>query len=124
MNYRKSKKHSTQTERSKRTIQFHFMAAEDEAELIHERMASSGIVSLAAYLRKMSIDGYVINIDLSDVHELVSLLRYCTNNLNQYSKRAAEIGSPYAEGIEELCARQDQLWDAANEILRKLAKIK
>ena len=34
--------------------------------------------------------------DLSDVRELVLLLRYCSNNLNQYAKRANETGSIYA----------------------------
>ncbi|HBU12593.1 MAG TPA: hypothetical protein DEB31_07690 [Clostridiales bacterium] len=51
----------------KRSVHFHFLANEDEATLIRERMAATGIVSFGAFARKMLIDGYHITIDLSDV---------------------------------------------------------
>jgi len=66
----------------RRDVHFHFWATEDEAALIRGRMAEAGITSLGAYIRKMCIDGYHINLDLSGVRELVSLLRRCSNNLN------------------------------------------
>ena len=83
-----------------------------------------GITSMGAYARKMMIDGYHINVDLSDVRELVSLLRRCSNNLNQIAKRANETRSIYEADIEDLRRRYDTLWDAANGILSGLAKIK
>jgi len=108
----------------KRNVHFHLWATEEEAALIHQRMASAGVVSLSAYLRKMAIDGYHINVDLTDVRELVSLLRRCSNNLNQIAKRANETRSIYEADIEDLCQQYDKLWDAANGILAGLAKIK
>lgn len=57
---------------------------------------------MGAYLRKMAIDGYVVRLDLSDITELVSLLRRSSNNLNQYTKRAHETGSIYSTNIEDL----------------------
>ena len=107
-----------------RNIHLHFCVNEEERELIRERMASIGVTSMGAYFRKMSIDGYIINLDLSDVQEMVSLLRSCSNNLNQYAKRANETGSIYAADIEDLRCRLDSLRDAAGEILKGLAKIK
>ena len=67
----------------KHYIHLHFCVDEEERNFIQERMASTGIVSLGAFMRKMAIDGYHINIDLTDVRDLVSLLRRCSNNLNQ-----------------------------------------
>ena len=61
----------------KRDIHFHFAANEEEAAQIRQRMAATGVTSLGAYFRKMAIDGYHINIDLSDVQEMVKLLRRC-----------------------------------------------
>ena len=58
-------------------------------------MDELGIRSMGAYLRKMALDGYCIRLDLQDVKALVSLLRICSNNLNQYAKRANETGSIY-----------------------------
>jgi uncharacterized protein YukE len=108
----------------KRDIHFHFCVSEDEAALIRERMAGMGVTSLGAYFRKMAIDGYHINVDLSDVRELVSLLRRCSNNLNQIAKRANETRNIYEADIEDLRRQYDTLWKAADAILPGLAKIK
>jgi hypothetical protein len=108
----------------KRDIHFHFCVSEEEATLIRERMAGLGVISMGAYFRKMAIDGYHINVDLSDVRELVSLLRRCSNNLNQIAKRANETRSIYEADIEDLRRQYNTLWDAANGILSGLAKIK
>jgi len=107
-----------------KTVHFNFYASEEEAALIRQRMKDSGVVNLSAYLRKMAIDGYHINLDLSDVRELVSLLRRNSNNLNQMVRRANETRSIYEADIEDLRRQYDTLWEAANGILSGLAKIK
>jgi len=108
----------------KRAVHFDFYASEEEAALIRQRMSDAGIINLSAYLRKMAIDGYHINLDLSDVRELVSLLRRCSNNLNQIVKRANETRSIYGADLEDLRRQYDKLWEAASGILTGLAKIK
>jgi len=108
----------------KYNVQFRFFTTAEQAALIHERMASIGVSNLSAYLRKVAIDGYIINLDLSDVREMVSLLRRCSNNLNQYAKRANETGSVYAADIEDLQERLDKLWDTASGILGALSEVK
>jgi hypothetical protein len=99
------------------------MASEDEAEMIAKRMEASGIVNASAYLRKMAIDGYVIHMDMRDIREMVALLRRCSNNLNQYARRANDTGSIYAADIEDLRDRLDGLWDMASSILSGFAKM-
>lgn len=106
--------------RGKRTVRMEFVVSEQEAGLIKERMAQIGTDNLSAYLRKMAIDGYIVNLDLSNVRELTRLLRICANNLNQYTRRANETGSVYAADLEDLRARLDGLWDAANKMLSGL----
>ena len=91
--------------------------------MIRERMARVGVTSMGAYMRKMAIDGFSVNVDLSDVRTLVSLLRRCSNNLNQYTHRANETGSIYAADIEDARSRLDEIWGAANKIIAKLSKI-
>lgn len=87
---------------AKRDQDVHFLASKEEVERIHEKMDELGIRSMGAYLRKMALDGYCIRLDLQDVKALVSLLRICSNNLNQYAKRANETGSIYRADIEDL----------------------
>ena len=94
-----------------------------EREKIYERMKEAGVRNMSAYIRKMAIDGYLIKLDLSDVKELVRLLRYCSNNLNQYAKKANESGDVFTADIEDLKRRHNRLWNMANEIMERLAAI-
>ena len=80
-------------------------------------------VNMAAYLRKMAIDGYVVNLELPELGELVSLLRRSSNNLNQLTRRVHETGRFYDADLEDLRQSHDRLWDAAQKILISLAKI-
>lgn len=107
----------------KRNIQLHFMVSEHERRLIDKKMMQLGTKNLGAYLRKMAVDGYVIQLDLSDIRELVSLLRRTSNNLNQLTKRVHETGNIYGEDLEDLQQSYDKLWDMAGEILSRLAAI-
>ena len=107
----------------KRDIQLHFMVNEKEKELITNRMDEFGISNMGAFLRKMAIDGYVIHLDLPEVHEMLSLLRRCSNNLNQLTKRAPETGNLYASDLEDLLRQFDEIWAVARNILSELNRI-
>ena len=109
--------------RSKKSVRVEFVISEQEADLIKERMAELGITNLSAYLRKMAVDGYIIHLDMSDIQEMIRLLRICSNNLNQYTRRANETGSVYAADVEDLRARLDDLWNGLDKLLRGFANI-
>ena len=108
----------------KRNILFHFRANKEETELIKERFAATGMVSMAAFFRQMAIKGYYITMDLSDINEMIRLLRSVNNNMSQLAKVSRETQSAYTDDIEELRQRYDSLWDMVNGILKGLAKIK
>ena len=107
----------------KRDKRIHFLVSKEEEEQIQARMELIGVKNRNAYLRKMALNGYCINLDLRDVKELVSLLRRCSNNLNQYAKRANETGSIYQDDIKDVQERLDQVWNAAKEMLVHLSSI-
>lgn len=96
---------------------------QDELDMIHKKMAQYGTSNLSAFLRKMSIDGYVVKLELPELKEMVSLLRYSSNNLNQLTKRVHETGRIYDADLEDLRQSHERLWDAARNILTALAKL-
>ena len=51
---------------AKRDQDVHFLASKEEVERIHQKMDELGIRSMGAYLRKMALDGYCINLDLQE----------------------------------------------------------
>ena len=106
-----------------RNQEIHVLLLPEEMERIKQKMAELGMINRSAYVRKMALDGYCINLDLTDMKEMVSLLRRCSNNLNQYAKRANESGSIYAEDIQDLQVRQSEIWEIAKEMLARLATI-
>ena len=108
---------------AKRDQDVHFLASKEAVERIHQKMDQPGIRSMGAYLRKMALDGYCINLDLQDAKALVSLLRICSNNLNQYAKRANETGNIYEADIKDLQERLEEIWTDMKEVLVRLSSI-
>ena len=106
-----------------RQVQLKFRVTPEERALIEQKMAQLSTTNMAAYLRKMAIDGFVVNLELPELGELVSLLRRSSNNLNQLTRRVHETGRVYDADLEDLRQGQERLWDAAQKILTSLAKI-
>ena len=99
------------------------ISAEDK-ERIRVKMEESGILNMSAYVRKMALDGICVKLDLTEVRQLIVLLQRCSNNLNQYAKRANETGSVYAADIEDLQSRLDEIWELSRQSLAHLANIR
>jgi hypothetical protein len=95
-----------------------------EREQIEKKMEQFGTSNMAAYLRKIAIDGYVVHLELPELREMVSLLRRSSNSLNQIAKRMNETGRVYDADMDDVLQNQERLWQAANDILTKLASIK
>ena len=109
---------------SKRTEELKIRISLEDKERIKLKMEDAGILTMSAYVRKMALDGICIRLDLKDVRQLVSMLQRCTNNLNQYAKRANETGSIYAADIEDLQKRLDEIWELSRQTLASLAAIR
>ena len=94
-----------------------------ELQTIRERMESVGIQNLSAYMLKMAMNGFIIQLDMSDMKEVLRLMKINSNNLNQYTKRANETGSIYIEDIKELMMIHKELLQMLGTILDKLGSI-
>lgn len=108
----------------KREKQLLVRISDEDKERIQTKMEEAGILNMSAYVRKMALDGICVRLDLADVRQLIVLLQRCTNNLNQYAKRANETGSIYAADIEDLQNRLDEIWELSRQSLAQLAAIR
>ena len=100
-----------------------FRVSPEELALIEQKMSQLGTVNREAYLRKMALDGYVVKLDLPELKELVSLMRYSSNNLNQLTRKVHETGRVYNADLENISQRQEQLWEGVQKILAQLSKL-
>ena len=106
-----------------RDQQLHFRVSKAELERIRNKMEELGILSVGAYLRKMALDGYAVKLDLPELRRMAYMLQMCSNNLNQYAKRANESGRVYQTDIEDLRARLNELIGLAKQVLGQLAAL-
>ena len=104
----------------KRNIQMKFYVTEEEKRLIDEKMAQLPTRRYGAYLRKMAIDGYIIQLDTTDIERMNAALSAIGRNINQIAKKLNAGGSVYQADIEEIRERQDQIWQLQRRILSSL----
>lgn len=95
---------------------------EQEKAFILKKMEAFHSYSLSAYIRKMAMDGYIINIETKPFIELVSLVRHNSNNINQVAKVCNDTDSVYKEDMEKLKQAQESIL-ASITILMKQLKI-
>ena len=96
----------------------------EDKERIKTKMEDAGILNMSAYVRKMALDGICVRLDLADVRQLIVLLQRCSNNLNQYARRANETGNIYMADIEDLQNRLEEIWELSRQSLARLAAIR
>lgn len=106
----------------KRGVPLYVWVSEDEYATIQQRMEEAGTQNLSAYIRKMALNGYVLNVDLTPVKELVSLQRRCANNLNQIAIHANTYGV-YPTEIAALQKDYAELWGRVSDVLKQLAAL-
>jgi len=85
-----------------KTTGFFFKMSPEEENFFELNMARTGIKNKSAFIRKMCIDGHVINLELSSLNEIKRLTLITANNGNQIAKRVNSGGEAHREDIAEM----------------------
>jgi len=102
-----------------RTVGLYTKVSPEEKEVIDQKMALLGTTNLRAYLRKMAVDGYIVQLDMTSVVELVNLLRSISSNVNQITRRCNSTRNLYAQDVEDLRKGYTEVWQGINDLLKK-----
>lgn len=70
----------------------------------------------------MMIDGYIINVDYTELRKLCAAVGKIGNNINQIVRRMKSTDNIYAEDITELRADMHRVYEALRGRLRKETK--
>ena len=103
----------------KRNIQMKFYVTEEEKRLIDEKMAQLPTRRYGAYLRKMAIDGYIIQLDTTDIKRMNAALSAIGRNINQIAKRVNAGGGAYKADMREIQERLGEIWQLQRHIRSK-----
>lgn len=90
---------------------------EDEKALIYQKMRQAGTDNFSAYARKMLIDGYVIQLDYSDVKKMTAEIQKIGVNINQIARRVNATSTVYEADIQEIKERLAQIWQLQQSTL-------
>ena len=85
-----------------RNKQFLLKLTDYEYEMIQKKMEQCGIRNMSAYLRKMAIDGLVVNLDMPAFREMLKLANRTAANVNQIAIRCNTAGGISREELSEL----------------------
>ena len=94
----------------KRTVQILFCVTPEEKKLIRRKMIESKTKNMGAYLRKMAIDGYIVNTDTTPLKKQYEEMHKIGVNINQIAKKVNTTGDLYPEETKELKEMVKELW--------------
>jgi hypothetical protein len=106
-----------------RNIAMTFRVTPEERDMIHRRQQETGIINRRVYLLKMALNGQIIHIELDSVRDMVRLLGYISNNVNQIAERVNETDNIYQTDIADINARIDEIWEQQRIVLRRLSDV-
>ena len=75
----------------KRNVLKKVFYSEDEINIVYKKMKEIGTNNYSAFCRKMTIDGYVINQDFTDIKKLVYEINKIGTNINQIANTRNNI---------------------------------
>ena len=82
----------------------------EERKLIEQKMALLHTKNFSAYARKMLIDGYIVNMDTTDIRAQTAEIQKIGVNINQIARRANATGNVYQEDIDEIKGVLNEIW--------------
>ena len=103
----------------KRPIVLRVPVTAEERGLIEQKMAQLHTRNFSAYARKMLIDGYIINVDHSDIRAQTAELQTIGVNINQIAKRINSTGTVYAQDVEDIRGALAEIWQLQRSSLLK-----
>ena len=95
----------------------------EEYSQLKECMSRAGFGTMNAYIKKMSLNGYIINLDLEAILEPIKLMRNISSNINQIATRVNSTNNIYAEDIAELKEKYQQLSKNISEIVTYISRL-
>lgn len=110
-------------DKNSKSRDIHIRLSNDELKLIKKKMQLYNCENMSAFIRKMAIDGYVINFDIPELDELISLLRRTSNNLNQIAKKVNSTDKIFENEIKEIQNHQSEIWKMTNQVVLLLTKL-
>ena len=109
---------------TKRNSGIYFKVSEQDRDLIEQKKKLAGINNMSAYIRKMCIDGYTLNLDIPELKEISSMMAKTGGNLNQIARHLNSGGNIYGDEFAGIQENFNFIREQFGKILMSLSKLK
>lgn len=99
-----------------RKCSMNFYVDEDERAAIKLKMEKMNIRNQSLYLRKMALEGRLIQVDYSVFSDIARSISATSNNINQIAKRLNATDNIYAEDMRQIQKTQEEIWQLLKSI--------
>lgn len=107
-------------EKRVRPVQMKFYVTEEEKNFIHKKMAMMNVTNQSAYLRKMAVDGMLVQVDYSQFNDIAKDIEGVSRNINQIAKRVNSTETIYAGDMRQILEKQEEIWTLLKKIFSKV----
>jgi hypothetical protein len=101
-------------------VPYHLYLNDDENELLENKYRLSKAKSKSQFVRDLIVDGYIFDVDFSELTRYNFLLSKISTNINQIAHRANETQIIYQADINSLREEMNKLWQLQRSMLSNL----
>ncbi|MCR4993182.1 MAG: plasmid mobilization relaxosome protein MobC [Lachnospiraceae bacterium] len=103
-----------------RKIPVQLYLTEEENRILTEKMQLTKERNKSAFIRRMILEGYLLEVDFSELNRYNFLLNNISNNINQIAHRINETRSIFQTDIDSIKEEMKKLWQLQRSMLSSL----
>lgn len=93
---------------------------EEENRILIKKMQLTKERNKSAFIRRMILEGYLLEVDFSELNRYNFLLSNISNNINQIAHRINETRSIFQADIDNIKEEMKKLWQLQRSMLSSL----
>ncbi|MGN1276106.1 MAG: plasmid mobilization protein [Floccifex sp.] len=109
---------------NKRTLYLKVRVSPEEMDAIKRKYQNSGMDSLSGFVRAMIFEGYIVQVNENELHEIYKLVTNIANHINQIAVRVNSTGNVYNNDIADIKESENKLWQPLNFLQTKVLQLK
>ena len=107
---RPRKKGDMMRDKIKRTMNVQVRLTEEEFDYLNHKFELSGLKSKSEFMRMLFFEGLIVKFNDDDMQYLMRQIGGMTSNINQIATRVNSTNKIYANDIEEIKQKQEEIW--------------
>lgn len=109
---------------NKRNLYLKVRVSQAEMDAIKKKFQNSGMDTLSGFVRVMIFEGYIVQVNENELHEIYKLAGNIASNINQIAVRVNSAGNVYNNDIAEIKESVNKLWKPLNFLQTKVLQLK